>query len=205
MTSPDDRAVSPVVGVMLMLVVTVIIAALVSAFAGGTASSQTKPYQATIQGEFSITQGLSISHSGGETLPTSQLVFTTYNGPTFGQGLKETTVQVLNMTGAIDPTPVDPDKRMLKHSNGWNVTSFAAGDTWVIPAADTNCDIFQPLVYPHDYTSELADDGYTYEGVKKGLWSLCFRNNDNIGKSFTLVVSDTKGNMISSTDVTIVP
>ena len=34
-TTGDERAVSPVVGVMLMLVVTIIIAAVVSAFAGG--------------------------------------------------------------------------------------------------------------------------------------------------------------------------
>jgi len=43
-----DSAVSPVVGVMLMLVVTIIIAAVVSAFAGGLGGSQTKTPQATI-------------------------------------------------------------------------------------------------------------------------------------------------------------
>jgi len=44
----QDSAVSPVVGVMLMLVVTIIIAAVVSAFAGGLSGSQTKTPQATI-------------------------------------------------------------------------------------------------------------------------------------------------------------
>jgi archaeal type IV pilus assembly protein PilA len=44
----QDSAVSPVVGVMLMLVVTIIIAAVVSAFAGGLGGSQTKTPQATI-------------------------------------------------------------------------------------------------------------------------------------------------------------
>jgi FlaG/FlaF family flagellin (archaellin) len=43
-----DSAVSPVVGVMLMLVVTIIIAAVVSAFAGGLGGSQVKTPQATI-------------------------------------------------------------------------------------------------------------------------------------------------------------
>jgi len=43
-----DFAVSPVVGVMLMLVVTIIIAAVVSAFAGGLSGSQTKTPVATI-------------------------------------------------------------------------------------------------------------------------------------------------------------
>jgi len=41
--------VSPVVGVMLMLVVTIIIAAVVSAFAGGLSGSQTKTPQASFQ------------------------------------------------------------------------------------------------------------------------------------------------------------
>jgi hypothetical protein len=43
-----DSAVSPVVGVMLMLVVTIIIAAVVSAFAGGLSGSQSKTPQANI-------------------------------------------------------------------------------------------------------------------------------------------------------------
>jgi hypothetical protein len=44
----NSEAVSPVVGVMLMLVVTIIIAAVVSAFAGGLASDQSKAPQATL-------------------------------------------------------------------------------------------------------------------------------------------------------------
>ena len=43
-----ESAVSPVVGVMLMLVVTIILAAVVSAFAGGFTGSQTKTPQATL-------------------------------------------------------------------------------------------------------------------------------------------------------------
>lgn len=44
----NDSAVSPVVGVMLMLVVTIIIAAVVSGFAGGLGSDQSKTPQATL-------------------------------------------------------------------------------------------------------------------------------------------------------------
>ncbi|RLI75687.1 type IV pilin, partial [Archaeoglobales archaeon] len=36
----DSRAVSPVVGVMLMLVVTIVLAAVVSSYAGGLAGTQ---------------------------------------------------------------------------------------------------------------------------------------------------------------------
>ena len=44
----DDQAVSPVIGVMLMIVVTIIIAAIVSAFAGGYANTDKKAPTAVI-------------------------------------------------------------------------------------------------------------------------------------------------------------
>ena len=56
-TTKED-AVSPVVGVMLMLVVTIIIAAVVSAFAGGMASSQDKVPQASISASEIIIKGV---------------------------------------------------------------------------------------------------------------------------------------------------
>jgi hypothetical protein len=48
MRTGRDSAVSPVVGVMLMLVVTIIIAAVVSAFAGGLGSDQSKTPQTSL-------------------------------------------------------------------------------------------------------------------------------------------------------------
>jgi FlaG/FlaF family flagellin (archaellin) len=51
----SDVAVSPVVGIMLMLVVTIIIAAVVSAFAGGTVAGTQKAPSATM--EFHIKNG----------------------------------------------------------------------------------------------------------------------------------------------------
>ncbi|MHC1588879.1 MAG: type IV pilin [Methermicoccaceae archaeon] len=44
----DERAVSPVIGVMLMVVVTIILAAVVSGFAGGLATDQTKAPQTSL-------------------------------------------------------------------------------------------------------------------------------------------------------------
>lgn len=52
MRQHGDEAVSPVVGVMLMLVVTIIIAAVVSAFAGGLAGDQNKAPQAVLEAKF---------------------------------------------------------------------------------------------------------------------------------------------------------
>lgn len=53
----NNEAVSPVVGVMLMLVVTIIIAAVVSAFAGGLNSDQSKTPQASL-GVTSVIKGI---------------------------------------------------------------------------------------------------------------------------------------------------
>ena len=68
MGSTGTDAVSPVVGVMLMLVVTIIIAAVVSAFSGGLSSSQAKVPQATIQASYSQSGGMTIYHNGGDAL-----------------------------------------------------------------------------------------------------------------------------------------
>ena len=72
MMNRKDSAVSPVVGVMLMLVVVIIIAAIVSAFAGGIVQSSNKPPQATIQGSYSQSNGLTMTHAGGDGLVTKK-------------------------------------------------------------------------------------------------------------------------------------
>jgi len=74
MRTTNDSAVSPVVGVMLMLVVVIIIAAIVSAFAGGLASTSNKAPQATIQGKYSYSADIfQLTHSGGDELSTQKL------------------------------------------------------------------------------------------------------------------------------------
>lgn len=75
-----ESAVSPVVGVMLMLVVTIIIAATVSAFAGGLVGSAEKTPQASF--DVKIVSGsygpgyeyaeMAIAHLGGDPIDTSR-------------------------------------------------------------------------------------------------------------------------------------
>jgi len=95
MKQMNEEAVSPVVGVMLMLVVTIIIAAVVSGFAGGLASDQSKAPQATlgvkgmIEGiededltnydpdnppTFEADNGLLFEHKGGDGFGLSDIV-----------------------------------------------------------------------------------------------------------------------------------
>ena len=65
-----EHAVSPVVGVMLMLVVTIIIAAIVSAFPGGLATGTSKAPQMTMNATFSNSSGMTIMHQGGDSIST---------------------------------------------------------------------------------------------------------------------------------------
>ena len=76
-----ESAVSPVVGVMLMLVVTIIIAATVSAFAGGLVGTADKAPQAAFEVKISlmhqdwggIDRTMTISHLGGDPIDTARL------------------------------------------------------------------------------------------------------------------------------------
>ena len=88
--SNKDDAVSPVIGVMLMLVVTIIIAALVSSFAGGVVTSQERVPVATLDVTLSAADVpkanqdfyVQIKNLGGETLKLGELrISTTYTVP----------------------------------------------------------------------------------------------------------------------------
>jgi len=81
MIRQKDAAVSPVVGVMLMLVVTIIIAAVVSAFAGGMGSEQHKTPQVTMNVK-SVIESI-----GGTTASNSPYTLTYPTGYTAANGL----------------------------------------------------------------------------------------------------------------------
>lgn len=176
MKDKQDLAVSPVVGVMLMLVVVIIIASIVSAFAGGIVSSQKKAPQATFSGKFSLSDGFRISHDGGDSLAVAETLFVIRNGPTFGTGLEQRTAEPLNTSLIVN-----------SQGNALNTTTvITPGDTLFITAANSTCSLLQP-----DLNTARPD--------------LCLSNTTSIGKTFILEVSDTKGNLISKSDVTITP
>ena len=180
MDTKNNNAVSPVVGVMLMLVVTIIIAAVVSAFAGGTIGSFKKVPQATITGKFSIDDGFEIMHTGGDGLATADTIFTIRDGPMFGQNLEQKTAQVLNKTLITNASG-----QALDRGDGTTLlTAFASGDSFFISSSNTTCSLLQP-------------------GIASADTSLCLDNVNNVGKTFSLEVSDSKGNLISKSDVTI--
>ena len=116
----NEHAVSPVVGVMLMLVVTIIIAAVVSAFSGGLATGTKATPQASISVDISSTGGgLSNMNGGignesnavftligGDPLPTKDLEIITYYTNSTGITLKheQTAASPAVNLYATDPT-----------------------------------------------------------------------------------------------------
>jgi FlaG/FlaF family flagellin (archaellin) len=197
----NDSGVSPVVGVMLMLVVTIIIAAVVSAFSGGLTSGQTKAPQANIKGTFSISEGMTISHAGGDSLATKDLIFTIRDSPTFGPNLESSTAQTIDMSTINVNTPDRGSGPMRTIDGAFYMTSFNSGDTVNIDPGDCTCNILQPNVAPTDF--EENHNSYTYTGNQTASWAYCIRNQNSIGKSFILEVSDTAGHLISTSEVLI--
>ncbi|MDD1687871.1 type IV pilin N-terminal domain-containing protein [Methanoregula sp.] len=199
----NQNAVSPVIGVMLMLVVVIIIAAVVSAFGGGAMGNAQKTPQATIKGVFSQSGGMQIIHTGGDAIPASTLLFVVTNDATFGQGLSAATTQILNKAIITDASG-----NVLQNTDGTSaITSFTSGQTLYISRDNLNPAYLQP---------QLADGGagtYSYSGGvwtsssgKSDLFKQCYINPDNVGKTFTLSMSDkTSGATIAKTTVVITP
>ena len=76
-----DDAVSPVIGVMLMLSITIIIAAVLMAFAGGMTDDKPATPSVDLSAEF-VKSGegivLRLSHNGGDTLNPKDIRVTAY-------------------------------------------------------------------------------------------------------------------------------
>jgi FlaG/FlaF family flagellin (archaellin) len=203
-----EDAVSPVVGVMLMLVVTIIIAAVVSGFSGGLMSTQTRAPQATIKATFSVTSGLAITNAGGDALATNTIVISTRDGPDFGSGLQTFSLNDLdlaNVTNAAGTSVVFRNATTGEY-DGYGITSFSPGDTWYVNITDCNPSLLQPTVAAYS-----AHGGYSFNGntwsfspSTSNFWALDFVNPANIGKTFYLDVSDkASGALISEAKVTI--
>ena len=72
----DERAVSPVVGVALMIAITVILAAVIGAVVLGLGTGGVDTPQAQLQAEWNDDGNeVVITHNGGEPLPEGEVIF----------------------------------------------------------------------------------------------------------------------------------
>jgi flagellin-like protein len=69
----DDRGVSPVIGVILMVAITVILAAVIGTFVLGLGDSLNQAPQAQLDAESPSSSEVEINHNGGDSIPVGEL------------------------------------------------------------------------------------------------------------------------------------
>lgn len=164
-------AVSPVVGIMLMLVVTILIAAVVSAFAGGFGQNQAKTPQAIISGTYSQSSGMTVSHDGGDVLSAYDIQF--YVSPTssWGAGGEYKTYVINKSVIASNNTIWAPSAQYLA------VKKFGPGDTITISKDDLQW---------------VQSDLYSAGGVVRTNSTSSFAYPGNIGNTIVVKIFDMK-------------
>lgn len=122
-----DKGVSPVIGVLLMLTLTLIIAAIVNSYAGGLVNTEEKPPSVTLQATFHQMQNdkgnssLLITHLSGDTLPVSEVSIILKPSRTFDGDAE-------NKFKEINKAKITENRNYFKT---WNkgITSMKVGDT----------------------------------------------------------------------------
>ena len=85
-TDGDERAVSPVIGVILMVAITVILAAVIGAFVIGIGDDQEQVPQASWDYTFIGDGDVEITHEGGDSINADRI---TVNGEDWAEGSDE--------------------------------------------------------------------------------------------------------------------
>jgi len=96
----NEKAVSPVIGVILMVAITVILAAVIAAFVFGIGGTQTKTPVASLQikSASSTTNNITISHSGGDAIDLNKVKAIIEQGTNRNEiSQLNTTAQILNV------------------------------------------------------------------------------------------------------------
>jgi len=154
----DERAVSPVIGVILMVAITVILAAVIASFVLGLGDSQEVSPTATFDFDYDADDGnLTITHTGGDNIRADEVYVR-------GQSIN---------TGSLDGTqPSEYDDPDLWYSNATygnpqvatnsteidDQAAVTSGDSWTVNA-DT--DYIARVVWEAtsgSSSSELATD-----------------------------------------------
>ncbi len=174
----NESAVSPVVGVMLMLVVTIIIAAVVSAFAGGLASEQSKAPQASLSCQaviedvqdtdrtdwiptypdnFAAKNGLLFEHKGGDAFALSDIAIQLQSGDA------KYTISTYDKIPTGDtclPSEVESYIMEIGDSDGF----ITPGDKFMLFA--DNCRIDDQPAFGYDNDAQIS---WKYEGAAGGF------------------------------------
>ena len=124
----NEDAVSPVIGVMLMLVVTIVIAAVVAAFAGGLGSDVERAPTAALDLDVYSDGKVRVSSLSGETLVTKDITIkvTDADGNPLGNGNLDGNYKELSFSPGTTTVVTLSDKK-LETGDYVTVTVLAKG------------------------------------------------------------------------------
>jgi len=102
----DDSAVSPVIGVILMVAITVILAAVIGTFVLnlGQGINQSAP-QASFGFDYNGTTNVTVTHQTGDSIPGNQLNVTASGGLTWDPDNSEYWTGTVDAGTSIEKTP----------------------------------------------------------------------------------------------------
>lgn len=127
----QDGGVSPVIGIMLMLIITVILTAIISGYVGGISETNAKPPQLVLQTDAwkSSNSLLNVSMSvisAGEGIPTRDLkIITTWKSNNDSGGN-------ITIPGAIYPKGLIPNKNSKPDIEDFGNYTLLGGTTMII-------------------------------------------------------------------------
>ncbi|NLB01263.1 MAG: type IV pilin [Methanomicrobiales archaeon] len=203
-TRPDrDDAVSPVVGVMLMLVVTIIIAAIVSSFAGGLGSTSGTAPTATLAVKMSAgpnDTNVTIEHLGGDPLATKDLkIVSTYTVPDMW-GAKATSKAGHMIKHTIDGSlaPI-PENALDTTSPGYPFTPQVTNDDSVVSERTADKTFGTAILTPG---GRLTFDRDNFLGFETG-WRTIYGFGEGV-TTHVMIIHTASGKVIYDRDV-IVP
>ena len=150
----SDHGVSPVVGVMLMLVVTIIIAAVVSAFAGGLSQSTGKAPQLSIGAEAHNGSYILIDFKGGDPINSGAITVRTFIPMGLFKDMSNK-VDLANATYLPDGTAVG----VSDGYGGWTWKTLQTGDKIRINWTDA----FAPKWIPGSFSAPSTGEPVNIE------------------------------------------
>jgi len=196
----SGRAVSPVVGVMLMLVVAVVLAAVVNSFAGGLAGTQEKAPQASFDVKIRSMETavwypeFVMKHLGGDPVDTDSVKLVTkwYNETTGKWEIQETTAVPLSDSAVI-------------YYDVWtgsyvNETPPDVNDTAINVSVDLSdvgtCNITEVRLWLLDSGGSVVDSHTETNPATSFWWNTTVTANDtyNVTVNYTIDSGDTGAN-----------
>ncbi|OPX71138.1 MAG: hypothetical protein A4E36_00158 [Methanoregulaceae archaeon PtaB.Bin009] len=152
----NETAVSPVVGVMLMLVVTIIIAAVVSAFSGGLSQGTSKAPQISLGAEVHNASYIILDFKGGDSVSGGAITVRTFIPMGTFKDMSNK-VDLANATYLTDNKPVYDYDPVTYSGRGW--ATIQTGDKIRINWEDA----FVPGYYAGTYSAPAVGEPVNIE------------------------------------------